>query len=151
MDGTAYPSISYRLMTQRFLSIAMFLLLTACSTPVKPDRLDKAQLRNTLREGYFQFNVDLWMEVSREVQLKSSELDVYVNGTYLGQAILAADTRPLEPGRQKIGLRVVFPNTKLVLTTPNVVEIKGAIKLSSSTIKVHVKNEQMSVLNLTGM
>jgi hypothetical protein len=138
-------------MTQRFLSIAILLIITACSSPVQPDRLDKAQLRNTLREGYFQFNVDLWMEVSKEVQLKASELDVYVNGVHLGQAILAADTRPLEPGRQKLGLRVVFPNTKLVLTTPNVVEVKGTIQLSSSTINVQVRNEQLSVLNLTGM
>lgn len=138
-------------MIQRFLSISILLMLTACSNPVQPDKLDKAQLRNTLREGYYQFNVDLWMKVSREVQLKASELDIYVNGIYLGQAILAADTRPLEPGRHKLGLRVVFPNDKLVLTTPNVVEVKGEIQLSSSAIKVQMKNEQMSVLNLTGM
>jgi len=138
-------------MLRFFVHIAILLLLTACSSPLQPDTLDKAQLRNTLRAGYYQFNVDMWMDVRREVQLKSSELDVYVNGIYLGQAILAADTRPLEPGRQKIGLRVVFPNTKLVLTTPNVVEIKGIIHLASSSIKVSIKDEQMSVLNLTGM
>jgi hypothetical protein len=131
--------------------IAILLIVTACSSPVQPDTLDKAQLRNTLREGYFQFIVDLWMEVSKEVHIRAAALDVYVNGVYLGQAILAADTRPLEPGRHKLGLRVVFPNTKLVLTTPNIVEIKGTIQLSSSVVRVQVKDEQMSVLNLTGM
>jgi hypothetical protein len=127
------------------------LFITSCDTPAVVTGVEKAQLRNTQRDGFYQFNVDLLLEIRRQAVLEDARVELVVNGTALGKAILAADTRPLEAGSQKIGLRVLFPNTKLVLTTPNHLEINGFLQFDNGRIVLDYKVDSLVVMNLTGM
>lgn len=94
----------------------------------------------------------MWVDLQgRNPQLGASELEVTVNNTYLGEAVIAADTRPLEPGRNVLGLRVVFPNDRLVLTTPNSIHVHGYLTVNGKRVKVFAEDSDMHILNLTGM
>lgn len=114
--------------------------------------VENAQLRNTLRAGRYQFNAELIIQLkARETTIGFSELDVFVNDVYLGKAVIGAETLSLPEGRQRLPFRVVFPDTLLVLTSPNTIRLDGHLMLNGKQRKVQFSDSNLSVLNLTGM
>jgi hypothetical protein len=115
-------------------------------------KVEKAQLRNTLREGRYQFNAELILDVRKDdVVIGFSELDVTVNQVYLGKAIIGAETLPLNKGRQRLPFRLIFPDSLLVLTTPNTIELSGYLTLNQRKRQISWKQDELHVMNLTGM
>jgi hypothetical protein len=114
--------------------------------------VDKAQLRNSLRDNRYQFNAELILDIKRDdISVGYSELEVTVNSVYLGKAIIGAETLSLNKGRQRLPFRVIFPDSILVLTTPNSIELSGYLTLNCRKNLISFKNADLHVLNLTGM
>lgn len=134
------------------LSIMIIISVSCKSRHADIIKVEKAQLRNTLREGRYQFNAELILDVRKDdVSIGYSELDVTVNQVYLGKAIIGAETLSLNKGRQRLPFRVIFPDSLLVLTTPNSIELTGYLTLNQRKSLISWKEDELHVLNLTGM
>lgn len=152
MDGTSNNGILEQMRLCIFFTALVIACVSCKSRYVDTVLVDKAQLRNTLREGRYQFNAELILDVKKEdVSIGYSELGVTVNGIYLGKAILGAETLSLSKGRQRLPFRVIFPDSILVLTSPNTIELSGYLTLNQLEVGVSLKETDLHVLNLTGM
>lgn len=131
-----------------FLSISFF--LTACHSKIDIVKIEKCQLRRTTKNDINQFNFDLIIQFSRKNQvIEYSEIDVKVNGVYLGKSVIAAETEPLSAERYTLPLRVTFPAEKLVITEENTVEIDGFLNINHQQRNIQFVQNGLSVNNMT--
>jgi predicted nucleotidyltransferase len=133
-----------------FLFLSISFLLTSCHSKIDIVKIEKCQLRSTTKNDINQFNFDMIIQFSRMNQvIEYSEIDVKVNGVYLGKSIIAAETEPLNTERYVMPLRVTFPANKLVITDENTVEIDGFLNINNQQRNIQFVQNGLSVNNMT--
>jgi|GEM_PF-5897635 len=150
MVGKENHRFPQSIMSSRIYSfIFLSVFIAACSAKIEPVNIDKAQLRRTLREHTYQFNFDLILQLQgRGQKIGISALDVTVNDTYLGKSVIAAETEEIPAGRYPLPLRVTFPSSALVLTTPNIVKVSGTLVVNGKEKHIEFTDEDVQVLNM---
>lgn len=137
-------------MKKIFLFLPLCILMVACNSKLEIAGLEKAQLRSTLKPDIYQFNFDLILEFSRTNQVIGfSEIDVKVNGIYLGKSIIAAETEPLNSERYVLPLRLTFPANKLVITDENTIEIFGFLNVNDVKRDIQFVQNELYINNMT--
>lgn len=133
-------------------ALLLCFILSACGTNIEIVRTDKCQLRRTLKEDVFQFNFDLVVRFSKtDNLLDESELDVEVNGVYLGKAVIAAQTEPIETERYILPVRVTFPSSSLVITDGNQLKVGGYLLLNGKKQTIGFQQEDVRITNMTAL
>ncbi len=137
-------------MKNPFVIILLSLLLTACSAGFEVLKTDKCQLRRTLKEDVFQFNFDLVIQFDKAgYTIDISELEVNVNDVYLGKAVIAAETLPVETERYILPVRVTYPSSALVITDENKIKVEGFLNLNQKKYPVHFEQDKVYINNMT--
>lgn len=137
-------------MKKLFLFLPICILLFACNSKLEIAGVDKCQLHQTPKEGINQFNFDIILQFSRMNQtIGFSEIDVKVNGVYLGKSVIAAETEPLNTERYLLPLRVTFPANKLVITEENTLEIDGFLSINGIERNIQYVKNDVYINNMT--
>ena len=137
-------------MKKIFLFLPICILMLACNSKIEIVGVEKCQLRRTLKPEINQFNFDLILQFSRTNQVIGfSEIDVKVNGIYLGKSIIAAETEPLNSDRYLLPLRVTFPADKLVISTENTIEIIGFLNINDQQRDIQFVQNSLYINNMT--
>lgn len=137
-------------MKKLILFLPICFLMIACHSKMEIVKAEKCQLRKTTKENTNQFNFDLIIQFSRNHQeLGMSEIDVKVNGVYLGKSVIAVDSEPLESDRYVLPLRVTFPAEKLVITDENTIEIDGYLNVNNQQRNIQFVQNGLTVNNMT--
>lgn len=134
--------------------IILFLtfMLAACGMKMDIVKTDKCQLRRTLKEDVSQFNFDLIIQFSKTGHLiNESELDIQVNGAYLGKAVIAATTQAIETDRYVLPIRVTFPSSVLVITDKNKINVDGFLQIDGKNRPIHFEQENIYINNMTAL
>lgn len=133
-------------------SLLLCFILSACATKIEVVRTDKCQLRRTLKDDIFQFNFDLVVRFSKTANtLDESELNVEVNGVYLGKAVIAAQTEPIETEKYILPVRVTFPSSSLVITDGNLLKVEGYLLLNGKKQPVQFTQNDVRINNMTAL
>ena len=137
-------------MKKIFLFLPICILMLVCNSKIEIVGVEKGQLRRTLKPEINQFNFDLILQFSRTNQVIGfSEIDVKVNGIYLGKSIIAAETEPLNSDRYLLPLRVTFPVDKLVISTENTIEIIGFLNINDQQRDIQFVQNSLYINNMT--
>lgn len=137
-------------MKKFILFLPICLILVACNSKIEIVNAEKCQLRRTEKENINQFNFDLIVQFSKKnLVIGYTEIDVKVNGFYLGKSVIAADTEPLNTERYVMPLRVTFPADRLVITEENTLELDGFMNVNDQQRDIQFVQNGLSVNNMT--
>lgn len=132
-----------------FLLISIF---SSCGSNVQVVKSDKFQYRRTLKDDVRQLNFDLILELSKSsASLDVSELDITVNDTYLGKAVIGGASEPIPTQRYSLPVRVTFPADILVISDQNDVEVKGYLMLDGKKKDILYTEKAVYINNMTAL
>lgn len=127
-------------------------LLFGCQSNVKVVKTDLYQFRRTMKDDVRQLNFELILEMpSSKSTLDMAELDVTVNGRYLGKSVIGGTSQPIETQRYRMPVRVTFPDTTLVITDENTVLIEGTLQINGKRQNVSHTEKAAYINNMTAL